>query len=131
MVGIARHCRQQILAAGRDIVCPLLAVSPVLIKNAWLNGCAVDLRVGEVIQQIAPQLTPVIGETVLNARGGELLPGLHDHHIHAFAAAAAYGSLIVMSALALCDCRDRFGNDCAVQPAAVDSRCVLSRTAVG
>ena len=27
MVGIARHCRQQILAAGRDIVCPLLAVS--------------------------------------------------------------------------------------------------------
>ena len=80
----------------------------MLIKNAWLNGCAVDLRVGEVIQQIAPQLTPVIGETVLNARGGELLPGLHDHHIHVFAAAAAYGSLDCdVGSGAVGDCRDR------------------------
>ena len=95
--GGARHCLS------------LVGCLPVLIKNAWLNGCAVDLRVGEVIQQIAPQLTPVIfGETVLNARGGELLPGLHDHHIHVFAAAAAYGSLDCdVGSGAVGDCRDR------------------------
>jgi predicted amidohydrolase YtcJ len=30
-------------------------------------------------------------ESVLDAGGGEILPGLHDHHIHLFAAAAAQG----------------------------------------
>ena len=58
----------------------------MLIKNAWLNGGSVDLRVDEAIQEIAPRLSPAPGESVLDARGGEVLPGLHDHHIHVFAA---------------------------------------------
>ena len=84
---------------GRDIV---------LIKNAWLNGGSVDLRVSEAIQEIGPHLTPAPGESVLDAGGGEVLPGLHDHHIHVFAAAAAYGSLDCdVGSGTVADCRDR------------------------
>ena len=80
----------------------------VLIKNAWLNGGCVDLRVSDTIQDIGPQLTPALGESVLDARGGEVLPGLHDHHIHVFAAAAAYGSLDCDVGFGtVADCRDR------------------------
>ena len=63
---------------------------------------------GEAIQEIAPQLSPTIGESVLDARGGEVLPGLHDHHIHVFAAAAAHGSLDCdVGTGTVEDCRDR------------------------
>lgn len=79
----------------------------MLIKNAWLNGGSVDLRVDEAIREIAPRLTPALGESVLDARGGEVLPGLHDHHIHVFAAAAAHGSLDCDVGIgSVADCRD-------------------------
>ena len=80
----------------------------MLIKNAWLNGGYVDLRVSHTIEDIGPQLTPTHGESVLDAGGGEVLPGLHDHHIHVFAAAAAYGSLDCdVGSGTLADCRHR------------------------
>jgi predicted amidohydrolase YtcJ len=68
----------------------------MLIQRAvTLEGAAVDLRVGESIDEVADTLTPRPGEDVLDAAGGTVLPGLHDHHVHLFAAAAAATSLRV------------------------------------
>lgn len=65
----------------------------MLIRQAALSGALVDLRVNAVVEAVAPHLEPRPGEAVLDAHGGELLPGLHDHHIHIYAAAAAATAL--------------------------------------
>lgn len=44
------------------------------------------------IAAIGRNLPAIRGEAVLEARGGALLPGLHDHHIHLLALAAAEAS---------------------------------------
>ena len=67
----------------------------MLIRNAELNfGEIADVRlaVGRIVS-IAPKLEPAPGEAVLDARGGALLPGLHDHHIHLVSLAVALESL--------------------------------------
>ena len=46
-----------------------------------------------VIAECGPGLRPVPGEQVIDAAGGTLLPGLHDHHVHLRALAAAAGSV--------------------------------------
>jgi predicted amidohydrolase YtcJ len=65
----------------------------MLIRQAMVNGALADVRVGATVEAIAGALMPQKGERVLEAEGGELLPGLHDHHIHLYASAAAYSSL--------------------------------------
>lgn len=68
----------------------------MLIQHAvTIDGAAVDLRVGESIDEVADTLPPRPGEDVLDAAGGTVLPGLHDHHVHVFSAAAAATSLRV------------------------------------
>jgi predicted amidohydrolase YtcJ len=68
----------------------------MLIRHAvTLDGAAVDLRVGESIDEVADALTPRPGENVLDAAGGTVLPGLHDHHVHLYSAAAAANSIRV------------------------------------
>ena len=62
----------------------------MLIKNARIDDHWVDLRIDLTVQAIGPRLEAMPDETVLDARGGELLPGLYDHHMHLFAAAAAH-----------------------------------------
>lgn len=60
----------------------------MLIRQAevWQHGLA-DVRIaGGTIAAIG-MLEPVPGETVIDAGGGALLPGLHDHHIHMMASA--------------------------------------------
>lgn len=53
-----------------------------------------DVRIaGAWIEAIAPRLKSQEDEPVIEARGGALFPGLHDHHIHLFAAAAALRSI--------------------------------------
>ncbi len=69
----------------------------MLITNAEIYGSTdptpKDLRiVGDRITQIG-QLTPHRGERVLEAKGGALLPGLHDHHIHLLSYAASLDSV--------------------------------------
>jgi predicted amidohydrolase YtcJ len=66
----------------------------MLIRNADIHGHGPgDLRiVGETIAQIG-QLEPTAGEPVIDAAGGALLPGLHDHHIHLAALAARTASV--------------------------------------
>lgn len=71
------------------------SLSPLLIRRATLlDGRCVDMRIADgVIRQLAEHLVPEPGERPLDARGGLLLPGLHDHHLHLYATAAAEASL--------------------------------------
>src|SRR6202051_485194 len=66
----------------------------MLIRRATLlDGRVADIRVGEMISDVAPTLTRQPDETVFDANLGAALPGLHDHHVHLRAAAAALGSV--------------------------------------
>jgi predicted amidohydrolase YtcJ len=68
----------------------------MLIQRAVrLDGTAVDIRVGDCIDEVAETLTPKSGEDMLDAAGGTVLPGLHDHHVHLYSAAAAATSIRV------------------------------------
>jgi predicted amidohydrolase YtcJ len=60
----------------------------MLIVNADLEGRIVDIRFDQHIDEIASGLIPRTGERVLDAKGGAVLPGLHDHHMHFLATAA-------------------------------------------
>lgn len=79
-----------------------------LLRDAELDGqrhADVRLRDG-IVTDIAPQLSPRTDETVLDADGGALLPGLCDHHLHLHALAARDRSVLcgppeVTDALAL------------------------------
>lgn len=54
----------------------------------------VDVRCsGGRIAELGPSLERRTGETVVDGRGAALLPGLHDHHIHLYALAAAQQSV--------------------------------------
>jgi predicted amidohydrolase YtcJ len=64
-------------------------------RAATLNGAVVDLRLSTAIDEIAETLDPRRGEDVLDAAGGTVLPGLHDHHVHLYSAAAAQTSVRV------------------------------------
>jgi len=48
----------------------------------------------DTIIAIEASLSPMPGEIVIDARGGALLPGLHDHHIHLIALAASRQSVV-------------------------------------
>ncbi|MEE4661877.1 MAG: amidohydrolase family protein [Halieaceae bacterium] len=67
----------------------------MLIKGATLlQGSTMDVRVtGTVIEELAESLAPRDSEHVIDGRERTLIPGLHDHHIHFFALAAARSSL--------------------------------------
>ena len=67
----------------------------MLIRNAEIYGKRIaDLRiVGDRVVAIG-ELEPAVGEEVLEADGGALLPGLHDHHIHLAALAARRSSVL-------------------------------------
>ncbi len=56
-----------------------------------------DVRIvgGRIVEISADPLRPRQGETVINADGGALLPGLHDHHVHLLSLAASASSVRV------------------------------------
>ena len=66
----------------------------LLIRNAEVEGApGLDVRCrGDRIVEVGARLSEA-GERVLDAAGGALLPGLHDHHLHFFALAAALRSV--------------------------------------
>lgn len=69
-------------------------MADILIRNAeiWQRGVA-DLRIrGQRVAAIG-QFAVADGETVLDAGGAALLPGLHDHHTHLAALAAKNASI--------------------------------------
>jgi len=67
----------------------------VLIAGAEIEGeSGLDVRVaGGRVAEIGRGLARRPGQSVLDAAGGALLPGLHDHHLHLLALAAALGSV--------------------------------------
>jgi len=71
------------------------AVESLLIRRAQLPARGLfDVRAADGrIVGLARRLEPRAGDRVVEARGNLLLPGLHDHHLHLFATAAARASL--------------------------------------
>ena len=66
----------------------------MLIRGAelWGGGIA-DVRIGGDRIVAIGSLRPEPGEATLDGAGGLLLPGLHDHHLHLAASAAARNSV--------------------------------------
>jgi predicted amidohydrolase YtcJ len=65
----------------------------VIVLGAEVAGRTADVRVrGDRIAEIG-RLVPEPGERVIEARGGALLPGLHDHHAHVLSLAASVTSV--------------------------------------
>ncbi|MEV7038329.1 hypothetical protein [Amycolatopsis sp. NPDC051061] len=65
----------------------------MLMTRAEVDGRLVDVRVGgEAVTELGG-FSSRQGETVLDAEGGALLPGLHDHHVHLLSMAAAAESV--------------------------------------
>lgn len=70
------------------------ATEPVLLRDVVLDGARADCRLADgLVVELAAAIDPRPGDQILDAGGGELLPGLHDHHVHVLAAAAARASL--------------------------------------
>ena len=68
----------------------------MLIRRATLlDDRLVDIRVGAQIEEVGEGIAAKRGENVLDADGGTVLPGLHDHHVHLRSAASALDSLPV------------------------------------
>jgi predicted amidohydrolase YtcJ len=65
----------------------------MLIRDAEIAGQRCDVRIKGAHIAAIGRLVPSPGEPVIEARGGALLPGLHDHHIHLAALAARRGSV--------------------------------------
>jgi predicted amidohydrolase YtcJ len=66
------------------------------VRRARIGPAQTDLRVeGSRIVAVGPAAHREPGDAVLDAAGGALLPGLHDHHLHVLASVAAAGSVRV------------------------------------
>lgn len=78
-------------AAGRR------TVRQVLIVNAQaITGEALSIRTeGDIILDVGPHVRTRTGEEVVDLAGGTVIPGLHDHHVHLRAVAAAGASVSV------------------------------------
>lgn len=72
-----------------------------VVRGAEVEGRRVNVRFNtETVQQISPHaMTPIRNEEVIDADGGVLLPGLHDHHLHLLATARAQTSIDVSAGL--------------------------------
>jgi len=68
--------------------------APLATDAALADLPLTDVRLaGGRIAECAPGLRPTPGEPDIDAGGGTLLPGLHDHHVHLRALAAARTSV--------------------------------------
>jgi predicted amidohydrolase YtcJ len=69
-----------------------------LLRRVEVEGAVFDVRVGASVEAIG-QLSALPGEDVIEGQGGALIPGLHDHHLHLLALAAAASSVDVSTGL--------------------------------
>lgn len=68
--------------------------STLLLRDVEVGGRRSDVRVvGGIVAEIAPRITAVSRDVVVAGEGGSLIPGLHDHHVHLLALAAARDSV--------------------------------------
>jgi predicted amidohydrolase YtcJ len=68
----------------------------LLVRGAEVVGHTglVDVRIeGEQIAAVDPEIMPSPYDDVIDAAGGAVVPGLHDHHVHLLAWAAALDSI--------------------------------------
>jgi predicted amidohydrolase YtcJ len=66
----------------------------VLIRDAEVAGRRRDVRIRDgAIAEIRARLGRMAREAEIDARGGALVPGLHDHHLHLLSLAAALDSV--------------------------------------
>jgi predicted amidohydrolase YtcJ len=66
----------------------------VLFRDVEVRGRRIDVRVrGALIAELGSGLHRLTNEDLVDGAGGALLPGLHDHHLHLLAMAAAADSL--------------------------------------
>ena len=94
-------------------------MTDVLLRDVEVDGARVDVLVidgrveaiGGALAAVAPDGDAV---PVVEGRGGALLPGLHDHHVHLLAMAARLGGVDVD------DCVDPASFDARVRAAAAD-----------
>lgn len=72
-----------------------IAENRFLLRNVVLaQSHPCDLRIADgLVAALARRLEPEPGERLVDARGGALIHGLHDHHLHLFATAAARRSV--------------------------------------
>jgi predicted amidohydrolase YtcJ len=81
-------------------------VATTLLRGVEVDGRVVDVLLdGGRIAAIGADLRPAGEVAVVEGEGGVLLPGLHDHHLHLLATAAARSSVAVGPS----DVRDRAG----------------------
>lgn len=66
-----------------------------LLRDVEVDGERVEVELADgVVTRVGPRLDPVAPpDEVVEGRGGALLPGLHDHHLHLFALAAERSSV--------------------------------------
>jgi predicted amidohydrolase YtcJ len=65
-----------------------------LIRDAEVEGARLDVLVEDgVIVALGADLADPATTELLDAAGGALLPGLHDHHVHLLAMAARMGAI--------------------------------------
>jgi predicted amidohydrolase YtcJ len=75
-------------------------VSSFLLRRAEVDGSRVDVRVEDgLIVMVGPPGDVPGADVVIDCAGGALLPGLHDHHLHLLAMAAAADSVDVSGGL--------------------------------
>jgi predicted amidohydrolase YtcJ len=71
-------------------------MTELLLREVIVEGRLVDVRAsGGTVTTVGPRLKARRGETIIEGRRGALVPGLHDHHIHLLALAAAERSVPV------------------------------------
>jgi predicted amidohydrolase YtcJ len=86
----------------------------LIVGGEVLGWGRVDVRVvGDRVAEVAAGLVRGPGEPVLDARGGAVIPALHDHHVHLRSLAAARGSV----PLGPPDVTDRAGFEAALRRA--------------
>ncbi|HEX4863473.1 MAG TPA: amidohydrolase family protein [Acidimicrobiales bacterium] len=68
----------------------------VVIRRADVDGSLRDIRIERgTIAEVATTVAHRPDDDVIDAHGGAAIPGLHDHHIHLLAWAAAERSIVV------------------------------------
>ncbi|MCZ7524935.1 MAG: amidohydrolase family protein [Acidimicrobiia bacterium] len=66
----------------------------LILRDVEVAGEVVDVTVSQgLVREVRPGLSPSGGDDLVDGQGGALLPGLHDHHLHLLALAAAQSSV--------------------------------------
>ncbi len=60
-----------------------------LFRNVSVEGRPCDVLLGPMLVEAVGDLTGRTADEVIDGRGAALIPGLHDHHLHLLATAAA------------------------------------------